>query len=58
MKHTDNYNLRKPEGTDLVNIEDLNTNMDIIDEKIQVVTQAEYDNLTPLDNTFYFIKEV
>ena len=25
---------------------------------IEVVTQAEYDNLTPVDDTFYYIKEV
>ncbi|MBU5311470.1 hypothetical protein KQI38_05470 [Tissierella carlieri] len=34
MKYTTNYNLNKPEGTDVVNIEDLNANMDTIDTEL------------------------
>lgn len=34
MKKTPNYGLKKPDGTDLVNIEDLNSNMDIIDSQL------------------------
>ena len=34
MKYTQNYNLKKPEGTDLVNIDDLNANADIIDTEL------------------------
>ncbi len=34
MKNTGNYKLKKPEGTDTVNIEDLNYNADIIDNEI------------------------
>ena len=32
---TRNYNLIKPEGTDLVNIDDLNDNFDIIDTQLK-----------------------
>ncbi|RXI50204.1 hypothetical protein DP124_12095 [Clostridium tetani] len=35
MKETLNYKLKKPEQNDYVNIEDLNYNVDIIDEKIK-----------------------
>ena len=35
LKYTQNYNLKKPEGTDLVNIDDLNYNADIIDAKLK-----------------------
>ncbi|MEG6521184.1 hypothetical protein [Desulfotomaculum sp. 1211_IL3151] len=31
MKYTGNLNLKKPEGTDIVNIDDLNENIDILD---------------------------
>ncbi|NNG67354.1 hypothetical protein [Caldanaerobacter subterraneus] len=34
MKYTTNYNLKKPEGTDVVNIDDLNYNADIIDTEL------------------------
>ena len=34
MKYTQNYNLKKPEGTDLVNIDDFNANADIIDAEL------------------------
>jgi len=34
LKYTQNYNLKKPEGTDLVNIDDLNANADIIDAQL------------------------
>ncbi|EKN67509.1 pyocin knob domain-containing protein [Schinkia azotoformans] len=35
MKYTGNYNLKKPDGTDVVNIQDLNDNMDIIDTQLK-----------------------
>ena len=35
MKYTGNYNLKKPEGSDVVNIEDLNDNADIIDQALK-----------------------
>lgn len=34
MKTTTNYKLKKPEGTDVVNIDDLNANADRIDEEL------------------------
>ena len=34
-EYTANYNLKKPEGTDIVNIDDLNENADIIDQKLK-----------------------
>ena len=37
MKYTGNYNLKKPEGTDIVNIDDLNNNADILDQKLKEV---------------------
>lgn len=35
MQLTGNYKLKKPEGTDIVNIENLNDNMDVIDAKLK-----------------------
>lgn len=35
MKETLNYKLKKPEGTDIVNVEDLNFNADIIDTQLK-----------------------
>lgn len=35
MQNTTNLNLKKPDQTDYVNIEDLNDNMDVLDEVIQ-----------------------
>lgn len=34
---TSNYGLRKPEGADLVDVEDFNTNADMLDEKLAAV---------------------
>lgn len=34
MRTTQNYGLKKPEGTDVVNIDDLNMNADIIDREL------------------------
>jgi hypothetical protein len=34
MQYTGNYNLKKPDGTDAVNIQDLNDNADIIDQQL------------------------
>lgn len=43
MLLTANYNLKKPEGTDTVNIDDLNENADIIDGKLKNL----YDTKAP-----------
>lgn len=37
MKYTGNYNLKKPEGNDAVNIEDFNDNADIIDAELKKI---------------------
>ncbi len=37
VQYTSNYNLKKPEGTDVVNIDDLNDNADILDQKLKEV---------------------
>lgn len=37
MKTTVNYGLKKPDGTDVVNIDDFNYNSDIIDQKLKEV---------------------
>jgi len=34
LKYTQNFNLKKPEGTDVVNIDDLNYNADVIDTEL------------------------
>ena len=46
MKYTSNYNLKKPEGTDIVNIDDLNYNADILDQKLKEV-ENKADNAPP-----------
>ena len=40
MKYTSNYNLKKPDGTDVVNIEDFNGNADIIDIQLKTLKTA------------------
>ena len=60
MNTTPNYGLRKPEDTDLYNVEDFNYNMDIIDNigslPIVKCTQAQYDAMSSHDvNTLYVI---
>ena len=45
MKLTTNYGLKKPEGTDVVNIDDFNDNADVLDAKVKnledVVTETK-----------------
>jgi len=43
VKYTSNYNLKKPEGTDIVNIDDLNENADIIDQKLKELEDGVYN---------------
>ena len=43
MKYTGNYNLKKPEGSDVVNIEDFNENADIIDAELKKLNDAIKD---------------
>lgn len=46
MQTTQNYGLKKPEGTDVVNIEDINGNMDTIDRVIQKAVSRRTLTLT------------
>lgn len=39
MKYTPNYELRKPDETDVVDIQDLNHNADIIDQKLKEIEE-------------------
>lgn len=41
MKLTTNYKLRKPDGTDVVNIDDLNSNMDTLDVEVAKRVEKE-----------------
>ena len=43
VQYTSNYNLKKPEGTDIVNIDDLNENADIIDQKLKELKDGVYN---------------
>ena len=44
MKYTQNYNLKKPEGTDAVNIDDLNYNADVLDAQLKTVSDTVDNN--------------
>ena len=46
MNYTDNYNLRKPEPTDPVDIDDLNYNADEIDSLLKGLADG-LDGITP-----------
>lgn len=46
MKTTGNLGLKKPEGTDLVDIDDLNGNMDILDTVVKNVQDTSVKKLT------------
>lgn len=50
MKYTGNYNLRMPEGTDLVNIDDINSNTDNIDKQLKL-------NNTKIDQIYLELDE-
>ena len=44
MKLTTNYSLKKPEGSDVVNIDDFNYNADAIDTKLKAVETQSNTN--------------
>lgn len=46
MKLTTNYSLKKPEGSDVVNIDDFNYNVDTIDTKLKSVENQSNTNKT------------
>ena len=50
MKLTTNYSLKKPEGSDVVNIDDFNYNADIIDNAIQEIKNTSSTNKTSISN--------
>ena len=50
MRLTTNYSLKKPEGSDVVNIEDFNYNSDILDNKLKSV-DADLSSLKNKVNT-------
>lgn len=47
MQYTGNYKLKKPDGTDLVKISDLNENADIIDQKIKELDDHTINKSNP-----------
>lgn len=50
MQYTGNLNLKKPEGTDIVNIEDLNENADILDAEVtKLATTSEAGRMSAAD---------
>lgn len=48
MLTTTNYGLKKPEGTDIVNIDDLNNNVDIIDMKLKEIDIKASNIIVPV----------
>ena len=50
MKLTTNYSLKKPEGSDVVNIDDFNYNADIIDTAIQEIKNTSSTNKTNISS--------
>ena len=57
MKKTANLGLKKPDGEDYYNVENMNENMDIIDEKIQDIyhrSNAVCDEAN-MQNAFYTV---
>lgn len=48
MKYTSNYSLRKPDITDIVDINDFNTNVDKIDAEIKKVNDSLTNNVSNL----------
>ena len=50
MKLTTNYSLKKPEGSDVVNIDDFNYNADMIDNAIQEIKNTSSTNKTNISS--------
>lgn len=52
MQYTGNLGLKKPEGTDVVNIDDLNQNFDILDvEVVKVASPTQNGRMSAADKT-------
>ena len=47
MQFTGNYKLKKPDGTDIVNINDLNDNADIVDTELKKLSNHVVDKSNP-----------
>ena len=59
MQETTNYNLKKPEANDNVNIDDLNFNFDIIDEELaQSEKKMEFINVPESSDLAEYFKTV
>lgn len=57
MQETGNYKLKKPAGTDIVNIDDLNANSDIIDRELANKAQKEHTHSSYVNqNAFSNVK--
>ena len=50
MKLTTNFGLKKPEGSDVVNVDDFNYNADILDTKIKEIENQSSTNKTNITN--------
>ena len=48
MKYTSNYSLRKPDTTDIVDVNDFNTNVDKIDAEIKKVNESLTNSVSDL----------
>lgn len=46
MNYTTNYNLKKPAGSDVINVQDLNDNADLIDSAIKDAESSGIAKLT------------
>lgn len=53
MNYTENYNLKKPDKTDYININDINVNMDIVDSILKAVSDRISEISTGLGDTGY-----
>lgn len=51
MKETTNYKFKKPGATDAVNIEDFNTNADIMDSELKKLNDNKQDDIKTLTIT-------
>lgn len=57
MKYTSNYSLRKPDTTDIVDINDFNTNVDKIDAEIKKVNESLTNSVSDLTSQLEHIEK-
>lgn len=53
MQTTSNYGLKKPEGTDVVDIQNFNDNADVIDINMKTINDNSYPNVTATGTNAY-----